>query len=192
MGWVVVLLLGCTLAEAFVSTNVLPRNPGMPFRQCILRKPLRQVMNTLDLLKTSFLPIYSGKLNTQKSLGGIMETEATLKDKISTMHATIVTMNATIVTMNASIVTMNATIMIMNSTIQSLKAEIKANTDKYESRFDSLQAEHQAMIKILTNPQTPQFDSEITAALNVLQAASKRTFNKAPIANTKISCDEFK
>jgi septal ring factor EnvC (AmiA/AmiB activator) len=121
-----------------------------------------------------------------------MKTDATLNDQISVMHATIVTMNATIVTMNASIVTMNATIMTMNSTIQSLQAEIKVNTDKYEGWFDSLQAEHQAMIKILTKPQTPQSDSEITAALNVLQAASKRTLNKAPIANTKIACDESK
>jgi hypothetical protein len=55
-----------------------------------------------------------------------------------------------------------------------------------------LQAEHQAMIKILTKPKTSQSDSEITAALNVLQAASKRTLNKVPTANNKISCYESK
>ncbi len=132
-----------------------------------------QVTNTIQLLKTSFVPIYSGKLNTHKSLGKTLETDAPPHDKnLEMLHTTIVTMNAT---------------------IQSLEAEIKTLNDNYVS----LRTEHEAMIKILTKPQKPQTDSEVTAALNVLQAASERIFSNALIASNYVlfeqvfqACDE--
>ncbi len=167
MGKIVVLLFGCTLAEAFLSTNVLPRTSGMSTRSCImknLRKPLHQVTNTLQLLKTKFLPIYSGKFNTKKSLG--KETDAPPHDKFLEIYAAIVTMNAT---------------------IQSMKADIKAITEKNKV----LRTEQKAMIKILTTPQNPQTDSEVTAALNVSQAASERIVRNALIANNKVLFEQI-
>ncbi len=68
-----------------------------------LRKPLHQVTNTIQLLKTSFLPIYSGKLNTKKSLGKTLETDAPPHDEILEIYAAIVTMNATIQSLKADI-----------------------------------------------------------------------------------------